>query len=230
MSFNNKTFTIIGHRGAKGLAPENTLRSFQTAAALNVDAIEFDVHCCQDEFVIIHDQNVASTTNGSGCVDSFAVEDLQKLDAGMGERIPILAEALSAIPSEIAINIELKGAGTAVLGRKFDLQDREYLVSSFRESELIDFKRIRADISVALLCLRFTADHLKVASDLDAMAINIGEISASYESINTIRDAGFKAYVFTINRLDRAQELMEWGASGVFTDRPDLVNPKLLYH
>lgn len=45
-----------------------------------------------------------------------------------------------------------------------------------------------------------------------------------------IRDAGFDAYVFTINSLDRAQELMEWGASGVFTERPDVVNPKLLYH
>ena len=185
---------------------------------------------CQDELVIIHDANTDRTTNDSGYVDSFIVEDLQKFDAGMGERIPTLTEALNIIPSEIAVNIELKGTGTSNLGRKYDLRDREYLVSSFYESELMDFKRIRNDVAVALLCLRCTANHLKVASDLDAVTINISEISASYDSINMIRDAGFGTYVFTINRLDRAQELMEWGASGVFTDRPDLVNPKLLYH
>ena len=182
MIFNNKTFTIIGHRGAKGLAPENTLRSFQIASELHVDAIEFDMHrchCCQDELVIIHDENVDRTTNGSGYVDSFVVEELPKLDADMGERIPTLTEAVNTIPPEIAMNIELKGTGTSDLGRKYDLRDREYLVSSFYESELIDFKRIRNNVVVALLCLRCTANHLKVASDLDVVEINISEISAS---------------------------------------------------
>ena len=181
MSFNSKAFTIIDHRGAKGLAPENTLWSFQIVSELNVDAIEFDAHrchCCQDEIVIIHDENVDRTTNGSGYVDSFVVGELQKLDAGMGERIPTLTEAVNTIPPEIAINVELKGTGTSDLGREYDLQDREYLVSSFYESELIDFKRIRNDVAVALLCLRCTVNHLKVASGLDAVVINISEISA----------------------------------------------------
>lgn len=68
----NKMIQIMGHRGASGLEPENTLRSFRKAIELGVDYIECDVHATKDgHLVLIHDSTVDRTTNGTGEVKSF---------------------------------------------------------------------------------------------------------------------------------------------------------------
>ena len=81
-------FPIIGHRGAAGLEPENTLRSFSRAVRLGVDAVELDVHWVHDELIVIHDDTLERTTNGTGPLDSISLAELRELDAGAGERIP----------------------------------------------------------------------------------------------------------------------------------------------
>jgi glycerophosphoryl diester phosphodiesterase len=75
--------TKIGHRGACGYAPENTLLSFQKAIELNVDMVELDVYVCKTgELVVIHDEKVDRTTNGHGYVMEKTFEELRSLDAG----------------------------------------------------------------------------------------------------------------------------------------------------
>ena len=104
----------IGHRGAMGYEPENTLRSFKKALALKVDMIEFDVYVCKTgEVVVIHDDKVDRTTNGKGYVVQKTLQELTSLDAGKGEKIPLLEEALDCINKKVQVNIELKGEGTA---------------------------------------------------------------------------------------------------------------------
>ena len=78
------TTLCIGHRGAKGHLPENTLPSFRRAIELGCDMIELDVHLVEDQLVVIHDNKVDRTTNGSGRVDSFSFEALREMDAGDG--------------------------------------------------------------------------------------------------------------------------------------------------
>ena len=70
----------IGHRGAKGYSPENTLNSFQKALELNADGVEFDVHVCKSgELIVIHDFTVDRTTNGKGAISDLTLSELKKL-------------------------------------------------------------------------------------------------------------------------------------------------------
>lgn len=103
---------IIGHRGASAHAPENTLAAFQLARAQGADGIEFDVmRCGSGEVVVIHDDTVDRTTNGTGRVSAMALAELQTLDAGQGQRIPTLDAVIHETaggPRPFLLNIELK--------------------------------------------------------------------------------------------------------------------------
>ena len=105
----------IAHRGASGLCPENTLLAFQRAVELGTDLLELDVLLSRDgELVVIHDQTLERTTNGSGRVRDHDLAALRRLDAGQGERIPLLAEVLDlARAADVRLVIELKGAAEA---------------------------------------------------------------------------------------------------------------------
>jgi glycerophosphoryl diester phosphodiesterase len=113
---------VVGHRGASDRAPENTLASFEAAIALGVDAIELDVHLSRDgQLVVIHDQNLARTTNGRGLVHEHSVTQLKALDAGSwfgpsfaGETIPTFEETLQRIGRRLPLQVEIKGATDGV--------------------------------------------------------------------------------------------------------------------
>jgi len=129
---------IFGHRGAAGLAPENTLPSFALAAALGVKYLELDVHATEDGvIVVIHDPNVDRTTNGSGRVNEITFAQLRSLDAGhhfttdgrhfpyrgQGIRVPTLEEVLQAFPA-LCFNIEVKQGEPPIVDQVVRLLDR----------------------------------------------------------------------------------------------------------
>jgi glycerophosphoryl diester phosphodiesterase len=100
---------IIAHRGASAQAPENTLAAFQLALDLQSDGIELDVMLTADkQVVVIHDDTVDRTTNGSGRVGDLTLEEILTLDAGEGEKVPTLPEVLDRFGGKFLINIELK--------------------------------------------------------------------------------------------------------------------------
>lgn len=104
---------LMGHRGAKALEPENTLLSIKRALEIGVDAVEIDVHLTKDqEIVVIHDSTVDRTTNRTGPVGSYTLEDIRKLDAGKGEKIPTLVEVIGLTKGKAKLVIELKEKGT----------------------------------------------------------------------------------------------------------------------
>ncbi|RPI48325.1 MAG: glycerophosphodiester phosphodiesterase [Betaproteobacteria bacterium] len=114
---------VVGHRGAPSRAPENTLASFEAAIAIGVDAIELDVHLSRDgHLVVIHDQNLARTTNGQGLVHEHTLAELRALDAGSwfgpsfaGERIPTFEEVLTGIGRRVPLQVEIKGKTEGVV-------------------------------------------------------------------------------------------------------------------
>src|ERR671938_442670 len=103
---------VVGHRGAMGHCPENTLASFERGLELGADWIEVDVHLSRDgALVVIHDETLERTTNGSGLVRERTLAELQRLDAGHGERIPTLEEVLVwARGRGIGVDVEIKNA------------------------------------------------------------------------------------------------------------------------
>ena len=216
-------FSIIGHRGAAGMAPENTLYGFQCALDEHVHAVEFDIQRIDDELVVIHDDTVDRTTDGNGAVTDFSFERLRQLDAGDGERIPTLREVLELIPATVAVNVELKGTNTASAAAEVLRQyDHQQLVSSFDHGELRQFVAEGSGIPVAPLFGRWREDGLEVAAALKAHAVNVSDRIAIPQRVADILNAGFACYVFTVNDVQRANDLKEMGVTGIFTDRPDL--------
>ncbi|MDZ7686139.1 MAG: glycerophosphodiester phosphodiesterase family protein [Gammaproteobacteria bacterium] len=136
-------FLCIGHRGAMGYRPENTLPAFELALAMGCPWVELDVHLCEDERIVIHDDSLERTTNGTGRVSGVELDDPRSLDAGDGARVPTLAEVIEFIDGRAGINIELKGKGTgpAVSRLLTDYCESahhpdEFLLSSFSHDEL----------------------------------------------------------------------------------------------
>jgi len=109
---------VIAHRGARDVAPENTLAAFRAAIDLDADGIELDVvRCATSEIVVLHDDSVDRTTDGSGLVQEIPLSALRELDAGawfsdafVDERIPLLQEVLDLIAPRFRINIEICAA------------------------------------------------------------------------------------------------------------------------
>jgi len=222
-----RPFSIIGHRGAAKLAPENTLSSFQRAVDLGVDGVEFDLYAHSGELIVIHDDRLERTTNGRGLISDLAFDELRLLDAGDGQQIPLLQEVVDQLPAKIALNLELKGPGTAAPVAAWLANDpprAAVLVSSFNHAELRQFRALDPHTAVAPLFHKPHADMLAIGEELAASAINLSTRLASAQRLGQIREAGFGALVYTVNSLRRAQRLLRDGATGVFTDRPDRIN------
>jgi len=216
-------FLIIGHRGAAGLEPENTLRSFARALEIGVDAIELDVYCVDGHLVVIHDDTLERTTNGHGDVMATSFEALRRLDAGRGERVPTLEEVFATMPNGFTVNVELKGKGTAgPVARSVAEHHRiDALVSSFDHRELARFHAAAPNVRVAPLYHRASAKMFDVADALGAWSINLSEELATAERLADVADRGFRSLVYTINDPVVAERLRENGAGGIFTDYPD---------
>jgi glycerophosphoryl diester phosphodiesterase len=219
------TFLVIGHRGAAGLEPENTLRSFARAIELGVDAIELDAYLVDDRIVVIHDDTLERTTNGKGRLSAHSLEQLRTLDAGKGERIPLLEEVLDLVAHRVAVNVELKGRGTARPVARIAAQypGTQVLVSSFDHRELATFRATTRSTPVAPL---FDRDHprlFEIAADLEAWSINVSRRMVTPALIASARAHGLNTLVYTVNDASEAARLEQAGAKGLFTDFPDRI-------
>src|SRR5579872_5321980 len=178
-----KTPWVIAHRGASGHAPENTMTAFQRAVELGASFIETDLHVTRDgAFVAIHDDTVDRTTNGSGEVQDFTLDELRRADAGMwfdrdfmGERVPTLAEILEfAKQNDVIFYLELKYAAvsgmdhalTAALAKAQSAP--RTIVISFDRATLAPLRRIDPAIMVGLLVEDANPDCVQQALDLGA--------------------------------------------------------------
>jgi glycerophosphoryl diester phosphodiesterase len=217
------SFLIIGHRGAAGLEPENTVRSFKRALEIGVDAIELDVYCVDEHLVVIHDDTLERTTNGRGEVMATSYDALRKLDAGKGERIPTLDEVLDLAGKRVTVNVELKGKGTAApVARCIAAHSKvDTLISSFDHAELARFHKAAPDARVAPLFHRESSRMFEIAQSLQAWSISLSVKLASAERLASISEHGYRSLVYTVNDLAIAQRLKSDGATGIFTDYPD---------
>ena len=157
----------LGHRGAREVAPENTLASFRKALELGADGVELDVMLSRDkQVVVIHDYTVDRTTDGSGTVRDLSLAELKSVDAGswfspnfQNERIPTLEEVVHSLPGDTILNVELKSLSaldttlekTVVnLMHQLDLGDR-VIVSSFNPLSIWRIHKLDPSIETGLL-------------------------------------------------------------------------------
>lgn len=226
---------IIGHRGAMGYEPENTLRSFEKAISLGVDMIELDVYVLHDgTLVVIHDDKVDRTTNGTGYVMDKTFSQLRKLDAGKGERIPTLQEVLDLVNRRAGIVIELKGEGTATAVatvieeyvRNHQWQYDDFIVSSFRHPEVDIFRNKLLQVRWGAHIGGIPLTYAKFGEDLGAYAVKVDKDFINQAYVDDAHKRGLKMYVFTVNDYDDIEKIKSMGVDGIFTNYPDRLRPQ----
>lgn len=152
-----RNYLAIAHRGASAHEPENTLRAFRRAIELGADMSELDVHLSQDgHAIIMHNASAETTTNGRGVIGDLTLDELKRLDAGKGERIPTLPEVIEVVRGKNGLYIELKAEGTpAVVAKilraeKFTARN-QVIVGSFWVPLIEEMKTIAPEMATSLL-------------------------------------------------------------------------------
>lgn len=221
---------IIGHRGAKGLYSENTLNSFKKAIELGVGSVELDIiRCKSGEAVVIHDEMIDRTTNGKGAVADMTFEQLRKLDAGGGERIPTLEEVADIVDKKAKIVIELKGPKTAELVSNFinsQIVEKgwicdDFLVSSFNHRELEIFRALNPKVSTGILIWACpTKNELAICARMNAHSIHMAYDSDLINEmvVNDAHELGMQVFAYTINSLSVARKLKAMKVDAIFSD------------
>ncbi|MDP2646590.1 MAG: glycerophosphodiester phosphodiesterase family protein [Desulfobacterales bacterium] len=226
-------FLCFAHRGARGHEPENTLRSFSRALELGAPWIELDVFPVEGELVVIHDQRLEGTTSGTGRVTEAPLDYVRSLDAGRGERIPLLQEVFDLVACRAGINIELKWPGCAeLLAPLLDRYCRErgwrrehFLVSSFIHEELQRFSRLKPGVRLGALTGELPLRLAAFAQELNAYAVHASIHFLSPGFLEDTHRRGMKFFVYTVNHPDDIARMRRFGADGVFTDYPERVLP-----
>lgn len=233
---------IFAHRGVSSYYPENTVAAFYAASKLPIAGVELDVHLTVDgELVVIHDEMIDRTSDGTGFVKDYTLQQLRTYDFGSwfseefaGEKIPTLGEVLELFAgTHHLINIELK---TDV----FPYEDIESLVmkeiathqmterviiSSFNHESLQIVSQLAPYIKTAALFAEILTDFTTYTSQIPADAIHVSLPAALRKSVRNALEEGAVIRVYTVNDIEYVKPLLQLGVHAIFTDDPEkLVN------
>jgi glycerophosphoryl diester phosphodiesterase len=223
----NDLVIVTGHRGAAGLEPENTMRSFKRALALGVDQVELDVHLTKDrELVVIHDSTVDRTTNGSGSVQAYTLDEIQTLDAGEGERVPTLQEVIDLVKGQAVLQIELKGLGVEeAVVEKVEANGivDEVVLTSFRHYMVRKVKTINPKVSTGVLFSCLPLDVSRLARDAGAEGLHP---NVNYIDAHLVEDGhryGLEVRAWNTDDPKKMRWLLTLGVDAIGSNRPDIL-------
>lgn len=221
---------VIAHRGASGERPENTLSAYRLAVAQRADMIEIDLHRTRDGAIPITHDATLGHLGGRGEIADASWAEIRTLDAGGGERVPLLHEVLDELGAQIPFNLELKvGTRGAYAGLEAatlaEVERRgllpQTLFSSFYDAVLANLRAQSPSARIALLISRQSdADWAKRARALGAEALNPELAQATPELVRAAHGEGLAVYVFTVDREHDMRRLLEYGVDGLFTNHP----------
>tara|TARA_A100001391_G_scaffold194850_1_gene171555 strand:- start:6328 stop:7080 length:753 start_codon:yes stop_codon:yes gene_type:complete len=229
--------TIVGHRGARGEAPENTLAGFQVALEAGVTEVELDVRLSRDgHLIVVHDRNVTRTTGERGKVHHYTLAQLGVLDARQNTPgwhspvcIPSLREVVALCGPDMRFQFEVKGAESPLLHRlahrlvalidELGLEQRAVVTSSHT-----GFLRMLADMTPRIQ-RGYVAEYRYQQPTRRAAALGCTWLMPRHSLVNEAlmrraRRRGLKVSTWTVNDLAEAQRLAKLGVDGIITDFP----------
>lgn len=245
----DRKVTITGHRGAAGLAPENTLVAIKKGIALRADRVEIDVQQTLDGIVIVmHDESVDRTTDNTGLVKDFTFKEIKVLDAGekfspefKGEKVPSLEEVLQTVNGQCDLVIEIKKGNDfypnivehiIALIKKYEATEW-CIIHSFNLEALIQVHREFPELRLhRLFVAKFRGLPLIYDGSFSGLKIDkypyLEEYSIMYpfanqSIINQLHQHGKKVNVWTVNDKKHINRLINLGVDGIITNRPDLM-------
>lgn len=233
---------VMGHRGAAGRAPENTLAGLRTAAALGLDWVEFDVMLTGDGVpVLFHDDNLKRTTGKNALMAKTPYAALASLEAGTwfgpdfaGEPVPSLEMAIAQILElNLRANIEIKptpgcdeetaAAALEVLARCWPGECPPPLISSFSRAALAVAKQRAPALPRALIAWQLPRDWATAAAALECVTLHLRGARLRGTTVEKMKRAGYGVAAFTINKPARARRLLDLGVDCIITDVPDTI-------
>ena len=231
---------VVGHRGASGHAPENTMAAFRRAVELGAAFIETDLHLSRDaRLVCVHDATLERTTNGGGAVKDLSLAQLKQLDAGAwfgpqfsGERIPTLEEALTfAREKDIVIFLEVKHEAAwgiehgLVAALRSAQEAARAVILSFSRGILRNVRRLDNTLMTGLLVDQMPRGGVEAVVER-ALEIGARQLAprgdlVTPELIERAHRSDLQVVCWTVNQLEHMRALIAAGVDGIMTDFPD---------
>jgi len=233
---------VIGHRGARATAPENTLAGIRQAHREGAAWVEFDVKLTADgACILMHDETLDRTTDGHGPVAAATLDEIRRLDAGgrfgpawRGEKVPTLGEVLAVLAElDMGFNLEIKPcpgreaetarAAVGEVVRAWPAGRPAPIISSFKAAALEAARDAAEGLARGYLVEDLPADWRAHVQRLDCSAVHIGWRKLTRVQVEAVKTEGLPLLVWTVNEVSRARELLAWGADAVITDCPALL-------
>lgn len=233
----------VAHRGASARYPENTLLAFRKAIEQGVDALEIDIHCtADDELVVIHDPTLDRTTRGQGNIRDHRLQEIRQLDAGQGEKIPLLQEVIQlAREAQIRLCVEIKGATQSEelaiaegIIRTLEAMDflNQAILTSFSGQALLRAKALNPEVS--LMLDPSPQDGSLSPPQICAQALRAGANCLSYDyrflTPEIVRECwliGLALWPWDPDEPEDIRGVLSLDVQGVMTNRPDVLNKVL---
>ncbi len=232
---------VVAHRGASGLAPENTLASFREAVNSGVKMIELDVQFTSDgKIIVFHDENLDRTTNNNNGYDELTYENIKTLDAGSwfsgefsGERIPLLSEALDFLKDKAYLVVEIKAYKSAAIEKKMAAivgmvdeygMGEHTLYVSFNYKALTALKKINPSLPTAALKLPnddTLPSEISEKTGCEAYICSVDELNAAIA--DDIKSHGMFLGVYDVDTAEGLHKAIKYGVSAVATNSPPMI-------
>ncbi len=231
---------IVAHRGASALAPENTISSFSRALEIGADAVEFDIHQSSDgRLVVMHDESLERTTNGSGFIKDTDSRKLRGLDAGSwyasrfrGEKIPTLEEAVDFItPAAYAI-VEIKHGNDVYPGIEKKIAElmslrkgcrKRTVFIAFDPEILLNIRELDTELSTGLLTADPPDDYIDVAQEFLVQCFFPKWEKLKPESVSLLHKNGYSVHPWVMDREEDAAKVMSMKPDSVSSNHPDML-------
>ncbi|GFP74812.1 glycerophosphodiester phosphodiesterase [Clostridium fungisolvens] len=226
----------IAHRGFSGKYPENTMLAFKKASEAYCNGIETDVQLTKDGVpVLIHDETLDRTSNGSGLVKDYTYSELLKFDFGNGQKIPALEDFIAfSKENDLVINLELKNSIIPYEGLehiilklldKYSYQKDKIILSSFNHYSMVNIKTLDNSYKTGLLydCWIYKPGDYCRLCGADAMHPQFFSV-LNKKLVDDIKSEGFQINTYTVNEVEYMKKLLNLGIDGIITNYPDLLN------
>lgn len=225
---------IIGHRGAAGLALENTMASFEAAVQSGADMLEFDIRLTRDGVaVVIHDARLKRTHGVSGVISQMTLAELKQ--ATKQNPVPTLTQVLDAYFGKVILNIELKSRSSAKVVHQIiksyakNSQSKwdNLLISSFLTGELTALRKLEPLANLALLHNNNPFTFLAYHRSLNLSAVGFHRLHTNRLATEIAKKLDIFCYIYTVNLPSSAKRFARQGFDGIVTNYPDRIGAEL---